>query len=88
MEGHGVAVGGFVVGFQHVDFAVFGPVGWVGEPEGGPGGASVGRVGDVEDEEPVVVGFLGGDAHGFPAAGLVGGAGVDAQDGAGAGGVG
>lgn len=64
-------MGGFIVGLQDVDFAVFGPVTRVCEPEGGPGGAAVGRVGDVEDEEPIVVGFLGGDAHGFAAAGLV-----------------
>ena len=55
VQGHLVAGGGGVDGLEDVDFAVGGPVGLVGQPERGPGGAAVGRVCNVEDEEAVVV---------------------------------
>lgn len=86
VEGHLVAVVGLVCGLHDVDLAIVGPVVVVGEPEGGPGGAAVGGVLDVEEEEAAVPRGLGGDADGEAACGgvgLVAGAdgGVYAEDG-------
>ena len=56
-------VGGLQVdAFDNVDFASRGPVG-SHEPEGRPGAAADGHVGDISDEETFVVGFGGADAH-------------------------
>lgn len=83
----------YVDGFHDVYLAICGPVGGIGEPEGGPGRAAGGCVLDVEDEEVVesVLRF-GGDAHrvaaggGVRRAGAVDG-GVDAHHCGGGGGV-
>lgn len=88
VQRHFVAGVALVDGLHDVDFAVGGPVGGVGEPEGGPGRAAVGRVDDVEDEEARVVLVFGGEAGGVAAGGGVGFGVVDAEDGAGGGGKG
>lgn len=74
VEGHFVV--GLIVGaFEDVDFAALGPgAGVREEPGGGPSTADA-RWGvfDVEDEEAVVEGFLGGDADAVTAGGVFGG---------------
>ena len=77
VEGHGVC-GGAVDAFDDVDFAHGWPVG-PHEPEGGPDAAdAAGHVGDIGQEEALVVGFLAGDADAL-AAGVGGGVVVDAH---------
>ena len=82
-----------VDGLHDVDLAVRGPVAGVAQPQRRPGAAAKGRVEDVEDEEPVGVLLLAGDAHGEAAGRGVGVAvgrhgGVDAQHGRGSAGEG
>lgn len=47
---HLISVGGFVRCLHDIDLAVLGPVGWVSEPESGPGSAAKWGVTDVKDE--------------------------------------
>lgn len=80
VEGHFVV--GLIVGaLEDVNLAALGPGAGVGEqPGGGPGAADArGGVFEVEDEEAVVVGFLGGDTDAGAAAGGVCGGVVDAH---------
>lgn len=60
---HLVSVGGFVRCLHDIDLAVLGPVGWISEPESGPGAAAKRSVADVKDEETVVVGVFGFYSH-------------------------
>ena len=62
-----------------IDLAVFGPVRLIGQPQSGPGTASVGGVHNVEDEEAAVVLLLRGEADGMAAVWSLGGA-VDTED--------
>lgn len=50
VESHLISVGGLVRCFHDIDLAVLGPVGWVSEPESGPGAAAKRSVADVKDE--------------------------------------
>lgn len=47
---HLISVGGLVRCLHDIDLAVLGPVGWVSEPESGPGAAAKRSVTDVKDE--------------------------------------
>lgn len=47
---HLVSVGGLVRCLHDIDLAVLGPVGWISEPESGPGAAAKRSVTDVKDE--------------------------------------
>lgn len=60
---HLVAVGGLVRCLHDIDLAVLGPVGWISEPESGPGAAAKRSVTDVKDEKTVVVGVFGFYSH-------------------------
>ena len=64
---HGHDVAGLVVdAFEDVDLTVGGPCGGAEHPERGPDAAGVtGHVGEVEDDEGVLVGLGGGNADAF-----------------------
>ena len=72
VQRHLIPVRSLVHRLHDVDFSVVGPVGLVDEPEGGPCPAAKRGVDDVEDEEALVVGFLGAHADGSPAVDGVG----------------
>lgn len=78
VQGHVVARVDAVDALQDVDLAVVRPVVRIGEPERRPGGAAVGAVLDVEDEEALVVLRLRG--HPDALAALRGRAAVGAVD--------
>lgn len=63
VERHHVALVAGVDGLEDVNLAVLGPVAVVREPEGGPGGAAVRGVLDVEDEKALVVRLFRLDTH-------------------------
>lgn len=71
VEGHLIG-GGSVDALDDVDFAGLGPCALAEEPEGGPGAAADGHVGDVGDEEAFVEGFVGGDSDAAAAGGALG----------------
>lgn len=62
VQGNLVSGGAVVDGLDDIDLAVGGPVGGVGQPEGGPCGATVGSVQNVKDEESSGISLLGRDA--------------------------
>lgn len=61
VQRHGVPFRSLVVGFHDIDLAIIRPVVPVCQPERWPRATAIGRVEDVEDEEPVVVVRLGFD---------------------------
>ena len=61
VQRHGVPFRRLVVGFHDIDLAIIRPVVTICQPERWPCATAIGRVKDVEDEEPLVVVSLGFD---------------------------
>lgn len=61
VQRHGVPFRSFVVGFHDIDLAIIRPVVPICQPKRWPCATAIGRVKDVEDEEPLVVVSLGFD---------------------------